>query len=322
MGLQHFSTADIPAEDAVASVQDTFESIINMFIDTVDDSPLTVHMSVRVLPNAAAASSTFSPLKGTRTPSRIAADGNDDFTLIILNSGRMHFSQAGRHEVVLRPGEAYLWDNDRPGTGTSDRLSSAVNVVVPRNVLSSAVSDLDPLLENGLPATAGLKLLAGYAQTLSRDVGVLSAAEEAIAAAHLYDLTALALGAARDIGAAAGRGLRAARLRAIKDDIIANLADESLSLEVIARRHGISPRYVRALFETEETSFTEFVLNARLARAYRMLTDHRLARHAISTIAFDAGFNDLTYFGRTFRRRYGMTPSDVRAQAIGGRGGA
>jgi AraC-like DNA-binding protein len=46
-----------------------------------------------------------------------------------------------------------------------------------------------------------------------------------------------------------------------------------------------------------------------------MLTDPRLAARSITSIAFDAGFGDLSYFNRCFRRRYGATPSDVRSSA-------
>jgi AraC-like DNA-binding protein len=38
----------------------------------------------------------------------------------------------------------------------------------------------------------------------------------------------------------------------------------------------------------------------------------------VSSIALDAGFGDISYFNRAFRRRYGATPSDVRAQAPDG----
>jgi len=41
---------------------------------------------------------------------------------------------------------------------------------------------------------------------------------------------------------------------------------------------------------------------------------------AIGAIALRVGFGDLSYFNRTFRRRYGMTPSDARAQARNGFG--
>jgi AraC-like DNA-binding protein len=34
----------------------------------------------------------------------------------------------------------------------------------------------------------------------------------------------------------------------------------------------------------------------------------------ISEIAFDCGFNDLSYFNRCFRRRFGLTPSAARGR--------
>lgn len=69
------------------------------------------------------------------------------------------------------------------------------------------------------------------------------------------------------------------------------------------------------LFATEAASFSEFVLAQRLVRAHQMLTDPRCTGRPISAIAFDAEFTDLSHFNRTFRRRFGSTPSDVRARA-------
>jgi len=48
-----------------------------------------------------------------------------------------------------------------------------------------------------------------------------------------------------------------------------------------------------------------------------MIANPRLAHMAISAIAYEVGFNDLSYFNRTFRRRYDATPSDVRTAALG-----
>jgi AraC-like DNA-binding protein len=33
----------------------------------------------------------------------------------------------------------------------------------------------------------------------------------------------------------------------------------------------------------------------------------------VSSIAYDVGFGDLSYFNRCFRRTYNATPSDVRS---------
>jgi AraC-like DNA-binding protein len=46
-----------------------------------------------------------------------------------------------------------------------------------------------------------------------------------------------------------------------------------------------------------------------------MLTEPRLAQSAVGAIAYDAGFGDLSYFNRSFKRRYGATPRDVRNES-------
>jgi AraC-like DNA-binding protein len=47
-----------------------------------------------------------------------------------------------------------------------------------------------------------------------------------------------------------------------------------------------------------------------------MLTSPRFYELSISYIAFEAGFGDLSHFYRSFRRRYGESPSDVRVAAL------
>ena len=126
----------------------------------------------------------------------------------------------------------------------------------------------------------------------------------------------MAIGAGRDATElAGGRGLRAARLNAIRADINAHLSDEQLTIAAIARRHRVSPRYVQLLFEAEGSTFSEYVLEQRLARAYRMLSAARFSGLAIGAIALEVGFSNLSYFNRTFRRRYGGSPSEIRGRA-------
>jgi AraC-like DNA-binding protein len=83
----------------------------------------------------------------------------------------------------------------------------------------------------------------------------------------------------------------------------------------VASRHRVSPRYLQLLFESGGGTFSEYVVEQRLARACRMLTETKFADWTIGAIAFEAGFSNLSYFNRTFRRLYGETPSDVRAKA-------
>jgi AraC-like DNA-binding protein len=47
-----------------------------------------------------------------------------------------------------------------------------------------------------------------------------------------------------------------------------------------------------------------------------MLTDRRYLYLAIINIALAVGFGDISHFNRVFRRRFGETPSGVRATEI------
>jgi AraC-like DNA-binding protein len=47
-----------------------------------------------------------------------------------------------------------------------------------------------------------------------------------------------------------------------------------------------------------------------------MLSDPRFADRNISSVAFDVGFGDLSYFNHTFRRRYAATPTDIRQSTM------
>ena len=82
-----------------------------------------------------------------------------------------------------------------------------------------------------------------------------------LVATHIHDLIALVVGATRDgSGIAEGRGIRAARLRAIMSDITANLSDCDLTVAAVAQRQRVTPRYLHKLFEGEELTFSTFVL--------------------------------------------------------------
>jgi AraC-like DNA-binding protein len=81
----------------------------------------------------------------------------------------------------------------------------------------------------------------------------------------------------------------------------------------------MTPRYVHLLLEETGRSFSEHVLDRRLCLSQCLLTDPNRASVKISNIAFECGFTDLSYFNRTFRRRFGATPSEMRAASVRGK---
>jgi AraC-like DNA-binding protein len=186
-----------------------------------------------------------------------------------------------------------------------------------RRSLDATVADLDKSLMSAIPASnEALRLLTSYVEILHADPAPLTPELLALGVPHMHDLVSLALGATRDASESAkAGGLRAARLHAIKADIIASLAEPGLGVQAIAARHAISPRYIRALFDSDHTTFTDFVREQRLRRAYRILSDPVSIGRSIGMVALDCGFTSISYFNQAFRRRYGATPTDIRDSA-------
>jgi AraC-like DNA-binding protein len=125
-------------------------------------------------------------------------------------------------------------------------------------------------------------------------VGLLLRGDEAARASTLYE------------------GYDAARLRLIQAQALDRLNDSGLTIVSAARRAGVTPKKVQRLFEPTGTTFSEFVLEQRLLLAHRLLSGPSNRHKKIGSVAQDAGFGDLSYFNRTFRKRFGMTPSEWR----------
>jgi AraC-like DNA-binding protein len=311
-----FSTADLPAEDRLQIWRDVFgRQVVKVDMEPIGDGPFYSDADIRLLPDLVIATVNSSANRITRSR-QLVDDGGDDFILGFLTKGHVVASQ-GHREASFSAGEAILWSNASTGGCHYPVETGFISLSIPRAILAPAVADLDKMLMTVIPQDTGaLRLLAGYLQLLLPDLAQMPPELQSLSIAHVHDLVALTLGATRDSAEIARRrGLRAVRLRAIEADIIANIASRDLSIDALAARHGISARYIRSLFQSENTSFTDFVLKQRLARAYRYLTNPQFTDLMISTIAFESGFGDLSYFNHAFRRQYGMTPSDARAQA-------
>lgn len=308
------SASDFPERNRVQSFLDIYgPTIIKHDIETLGDDPFQFDATLYALPNLGLAMTTVSSCRAPRRRQHI--DSDDLVLSIVLNGGRAVCQES--REALTRDGEAILTSGDAVGTVTVPATSRLMSLRIPRAILRPTTADLDSaLLRPIVRQTPALQLLTDYSRAIGNVAALATPELRRLAVAHVHDLVSLTIGATRDAAELAqGRGVRAARLRLIKQEIMAKLNDENLTIGAVAARHGITSRYVSMLFEAEGTSFSEFVLGRRLARAHRLLSDPRHATRMISTIAYGCGFGDPSYFNRAFRRQYGATPSDVRAAA-------
>ena len=283
-------------------------------IEPLSGQPLRVNITQWALPGLGVMSGILSGLRQQIKPEHSAPTGADD-VFVAFNLAGVSVVTRHRDEVVVGAGDAFLAIRGAKGFSVARPKSVRfIGLRFPLALLTPLVPDLDPSQIRVLPRdAAALNLLRRYIVLIAQDGALATSELQRAAVAHVYDLAAVTLGAVAGRGELArNRGVRAVRLEAIKADIIAHLEDGNLSVVMVADRQRMTPRYLQKLFETDGTSFSEFVVGQRLAKAHRMLTNPLCSPRAISNIAYDVGFNDLSYFNRAFRRRYGATPSEVR----------
>ncbi len=99
-------------------------------------------------------------------------------------------------------------------------------------------------------------------------------------------------------------------LRKALDTVEARLSDEKLDTAALAKALGISRGHLNAkLRAITGHSTREFICTLRLKRAAQLLKDHS---GTISEIAYNVGFNNLSYFAKAFRKQFGVPPSEYK----------
>jgi AraC-like DNA-binding protein len=236
--------------------------------------------------------------------------------LILASGSRLQACQRGR-SIELAVGQMTLMSADEPAQLTQLSEGSRWSMRIQQKLLAGICRNVDDRIVRPLEVSGELtKLLSHQIEAAHRMGPRLEASANYAIAQHLLDLVGLCLGSAGDAAhLALGRGLAAARLDAIKAEILRDVGRSDLGLARIAANHRLRIRYVQHLFELAGTSFTNFVLEQRLLLAHRLLHEPRSKSRKISDIAVTAGFSDISYFNRAFRARFGATPSDIRASA-------
>ena len=123
---------------------------------------------------------------------------------------------------------------------------------------------------------------------------------------------ALAILQAGRFGAADAEQFSEGLYCAARSVIDRNCADPGLSPERIALAVGCSRATLYRLFARRDEAVAEVMWQARLERARCMLRSTEGIAVPISDVAVLSGFTDIPTFNRMFKRRYGMSPREVR----------
>ena len=111
---------------------------------------------------------------------------------------------------------------------------------------------------------------------------------------------------------AMGPSVRAGVLQNLKAIATASLEDPELAPVEVAKSAGVSLRTLHRAFQESGQTFAAWVSEQRLERCHMELTDRSSLRRSITEVAFRWGFSELSTFDRNFRRRYGVSPREIR----------
>jgi AraC-like DNA-binding protein len=307
-----FSTDTVPVKDRVAIWREVIgRQYMRLDVEPDQSVALQAELEVHTLPSTVVALFRSTPMTYTRTQLE-ARSGDSDFTFVAASRDRFRFHADGNEQIFFAGGAVLLF-NGRSGSIDAPHDGRMLTIRVNGSMLRAAARELDersvyPLRADSTP----LRLLDRYIDSVLQS-GPLDPALDHLVNVHITDLLALSLRPTEETLARAEAGaVQAARLAAIRADVLANFSQVRLSAKTIAKRHGVSERYVYLLFEQNGLSFSRLVTEERLKRAMIMLLDPACSAMRISDIALAVGFGDLTTFNRAFRLRYGDTPRDMR----------
>ena len=100
----------------------------------------------------------------------------------------------------------------------------------------------------------------------------------------------------------------------IKQFIARNFANDSLSVREISEHVHLSTSYVCTYFKNETgQTLNQYLTACRIEKAKQLLSD---PRNQIVDISAQVGYSNGNYFGKSFKKLVGLTPSEYRERAL------
>ncbi|HXZ10103.1 MAG TPA: helix-turn-helix domain-containing protein [Paraburkholderia sp.] len=248
-----------------------------------------------------------------RTARHIAGSVSYPVSLYIPTCGKLGLAQAGGERSV-EPGECALVDTAR-AYETDVRAEFCFTWMhIPRERLACRIGGLDLVAGRTFSLdNPYVRLAIDFIRNIASVADQLSGEKAHRVAEHALDLLATAIEDCMGALPSDDTVRRSAMLHHAQTYIDHHLSDAGLSLGEVAAALKVSPRYLSGLFGEAETPYRTLLRERRLERCAGDLSDPRLAFRSVTDIALSWGFVDPAHFSRTFKTRYGLSPSDYRA---------
>lgn len=221
--------------------------------------------------------------------------------------------QAGQG-VCLQPGHFTIYEASRPYSIQMEAGSAFVVLlceVAPNDLLTSLAQRV---AGRALPTTGGAAVALAAVQEMVAQGQAIGQGSRFTVVEFVSTLLAQQVKALE--------GERGARQKRSQEELLCealqyikcHMDDSDLSPDRIASALSVCRRTLYHAFSSIDETPQATVQRLRLERCREMLAQPGGARPTVTELALQYGFSDPAYFARLFRKRFGITPSQCRAE--------
>ncbi|MBY6412816.1 helix-turn-helix domain-containing protein [Rhodococcus sp. BP-252] len=306
-------SSDSVGEEWRTELGSTFAGLHPERIDSSLD-PMTGHIDSSDMGDLRIFRVTGTPQIVRRSKHNVRTSPTEALKLCRQVRGRAIVHQDDR-ELVIEPGQLGIYDTGRAYDLRLEGDWECSVMVFPPSALQLPHRWLNGVMNRVHDASTGAGSVLSYFMTSALDQpnaqSRRGSAELRFAEAGLHLLSS----AVAPVEPADSQSDAVAQRLSILDHIRRNLSDPHLTHANVASAHGISPRTLDRLFESESRSVTTAIRELRLDAARRDLLDPRSMHTNVGAVAARWCLNDAAHFSRLYKQRFGVSPSADREAA-------
>jgi AraC-like DNA-binding protein len=249
--------------------------------------------------------------RAVRTEAMALNDDRPFLKAVLQTKGRSAIAQSGA-STTLHSGQWTIYDAGEPYSATASHGAEFSIILIPRAKIVGHGVDMRNIILRPLSARSGFgKLIWTFLDMTMNQIPTVQEHRTFDVAEIIAQMLRITLFDSFETRSAVNS--RDALRERVKFCISAHLSDPDFSVSKLADLMHCSKRYLHMIFRPEDISISEYILKARLDRCRAQLLDPSSARRSITDIAYSWGFNNSNHFSRCFKREFGVSPRELRA---------
>jgi AraC-like DNA-binding protein len=248
------------------------------------------------------------PIQYMRTPAQVRQDPDENYRFLVPIQGEMTVGQNDR-ETRITTGTGTLLALASPFRLLHASAARALIMTIPAHEIDGPLNRTSPLAA-GLDLTTGLGAVVNAMMTgLGKEQDKVTGAQFDAVCVRIVELLCM-LVAGDDRPDAPGQLAEVEAL--VRGYVRRRAADPKLTGATMARELGWSLRQVQLALQHVGTTPRDLIREERLRLVKERLRDPAYRRLSITELGYVSGFSSASALSTAFRRRFGVSPREMR----------